>query len=201
MVPFYRNIARGFSYVIICLRIYTIFAGEKMKKAVLASIMVLLVFSVITQVMASTATVYPITGSYVGSALPAGHSLVNKGNVLIVTGAQGYGPVVGTLTGTMWFTLTGAIDLKTGVGSMHGKWMFIDNYGTFEGSWRADNHDVIYYEDGTGMGKGTGAYEGMVYRVERFWGYNLYLGGYVGPDGVQFEFEATILSPHGVPPY
>lgn len=199
IVLFYRNIARGFSYVIICLCVSSVIAGEKMKKAVLASTMALLVVSLITQVMASTATVFEVVGSYTGSATVPGEVWVTEDGILHVKGGEGFGPVSGDLPGEMWFSLSGAIDLNTGFGSMHGKWVFTDDHGTFEGSYRAENYGVVYYDDGSAGGKGTGGYEGMVYRVDPFWGYNLYLGGYTGEDGVYFEFVGRILSPHGEP--
>jgi len=101
----------------------------------------------------------------------------------------------------MWFSLNGAIDLNTGFGSMHGKWIFSNMHGRFDGSYRATNYGVVYYDDGSATGKGSEGYEGMVYRVDPFVGYNLYLGPPPYPEyGVYFDFVGRILSPHGVTP-
>jgi hypothetical protein len=163
-------------------------------KKVLILIMTLLAMFAVSPVMAP-ATKTPVTGFYIGSATRPGQSWITKDNILHIKNAEGFGPVIGDLPGDMWFTLSGAIDLNTGFGSMHGRWVFTDDSGTFEGSYRADNWGVVYYE-GSAIAQGTGGYEGQVYKVTSFWGFNLYLGGYEGPDGVQFDFVGTILDPH-----
>lgn len=159
--------------------------------------MALLVFSMITTAMAS-AIEFPVSGSFTGSPIAPGESWITEDGILHVKGAEGWGPTIGDLPGEMWFTLNVAIDLNTGFGAMHGKWVSTDDHGTFEGTWRTENWGVVYFE-GTAVGQGTGGYEGMIYKVTSFWGYNLYLGGYIGPDGVHFDFEGVILSPKGVP--
>lgn len=165
-------------------------------KKVLIPVLALLVFSMITTVMAR-AIQFPVSGSFLGSATVPGEVWITEDGILHVKGAEGVGPISGDLPGVMEFTLNAAVDLNTGVGSMHGKYVQSDDYGTFEGTWRTENWGVVYYE-GLGVAQGTGAYEGMIQHVA-FWGYNLYLGGYVGPDGVFFEYDGIILSPHGVP--
>jgi hypothetical protein len=165
-------------------------------KKILIPVMALLVFSMITTVMAPAIEI-PVSGFYIGSATWPGKSWMTKDGILHVKGAVGEGPISGDVPGTMVFTLNAEIDLNTGVGVMHGKYVSYHEYGDFEGTYRTENTGVVFYE-GTAIAKGTGAYEGMVMRTS-FWGYNLYLGGYIGPDGVYFDYEAIILSPHGEP--
>lgn len=164
-----------------------------MKKVVLMPLMALVVLLMITPVMAP-ATKTPASGSLTASGTAPGEARITKDGILHIKDAEGAGPVVGDLPGYMVFTFSAAVDLSTGLGSAHGKWVFSDDYGTFEGAWRVDVTGVVFI-DGSAIGQGTGAYEGMVFKVDSFWGYNLYLGGYTGPDGVHFDFVGTILSP------
>ena len=163
---------------------------------VLILVMALLVFSMITTVMAPAIRI-DVSGYYWGSAELPGESWITKDGILHVRGAVGVGPLSGDIPGIMTFTLNAEIDLNTGVGVMHGKYVSDHGDGNFEGTYRTENTGVVNYE-GTAIAQGTGAYEGMVMRTS-FWGYNLYLGGYTGPDGVYFDFVGTILSPHGEP--
>jgi len=166
-----------------------------MKKVVLMSAMALLVLCAIAPVMAP-ATTTPVSGSLTASVTVPGESWITGDGILHIKDAEGAGPVAGDLPGYMVFTFSAAVDLNTGLGSAHGKWLFSDDYGTFEGTWRVDVTGVVSI-DGSAIGQGTGAYEGMVFKVNSFWGYNLYLGGYTGPDGVYFDFVGTILSSKG----
>ena len=166
-----------------------------MKKVVLMLGTVLSVLWLVTPVVAP-ATKTPAWGSFTGSATVPGEMWITQDGVLHLKDAEGAGSVVGTLPGSMEFTQNVAIDLNTGLGSGHGRWVFSDDYGTFEGTWRVDHTDVVLFE-GSAVAQGTGAYEGMIYKVHHFWGYNLYLGGYTGPDGVYFDFIGTIISPRG----
>jgi hypothetical protein len=166
-------------------------------KRVLILVMALLVFSMITTAMASAIEI-PVSGSFTGSATAPGESWITNDNILQIKDAEGAGPSAGDLPGYMEFTLSGDVDLNTGLGSAHGKWVLSDDHGTIEGTWRVDVTSVVFIE-GSAVGKGTGDYMGMLFKVDSFWGYNLYLGGYEGPDGVHFDFLGTILSTKGEP--
>ncbi len=164
-----------------------------MKNVVLMLAMVLLVLCAIAPVMAS-ATKTSVSGSLTASATAPGETWITEEGVLHIKDAEGAGPTVGDLPGYMEFTFSAAVDLNTGLGSAHGKWVLQDYQGTMEGTWRVDVSGVVYIQ-GSAIGQGTGGYEGMVFKVDSFWGYNLYLGGYTGSDGVYFDFLGTILSP------
>lgn len=173
-------------------------------KKVLMLATALLALSMITTVI-SPATEYPDTG-YVEANATASPNLkikITKDLVLHIRGAEGAGPIFSDygFPGTFQMTLSADIDLNTGEGSMHGRWAVINEFGTFEGSFRTTNYGVVYYE-GTAVGQGTGGYEGMLL-TSSFSGYNLYLiGGPSDPNdpGVYFEYVNVILSPHGVAP-
>jgi len=187
-----------------------------MKKVVLMPVMALVVLLMITPVMAR-ATKFPAWGTFLGSAIvpPIPELWTSEEGVLQLRGAIGRGTFSGNiLSGIMEFTLNAAIDVNPesstfGEGTMHGKWVFSDDYGTFEGSWRTENWGGVYepygwmpgiYMEGGAVALGTGAYEGMV-MTGSFWGYNLYVGGLPlsVPDGVYFDYEGAIVSPQGVP--
>lgn len=167
-------------------------------KKVLVPVIALLALWMTTSVMAAPALKIPISGDFTASltAEPA-KEWITKGGILIIKGAQGEGPTTGDFNGIMAFTGMFAIDLKTGLGRGEGKWVSTDAYGTFEGTWITDVTGFIYV-DGSSVGQGTGAYEGMILK-NSFSGYNLYLGGYTGANGVYFEWAGTILSTKGTP--
>jgi hypothetical protein len=168
-------------------------------KKVLMLVIGILVLWMITPAMAPPVIEFPVSGYYWGSADPdaPGKLWITEDGILHIKGAVGEGPLSGDIPGTMMFTLNAEIDLNTGVGVMHGKYVAYAEYGDFEGTYRTENTGVVNYE-GTAVAQGTDAYEGMVMRTS-FWGYNLYLMGYTGPDGVYFDYEAIILSSHGEP--
>lgn len=164
-------------------------------KKVVVPVMALLALWMTTSVMAAPATRTPVSGSFTGSLTAPGKVWITEGGILHIKDAEGAGPVTGDLPGYMVFTGTFAISLNTGLGSGHGKWVSTDVHGTFEGSWRTDVTGFTNIE-GSSVGQGTGAYEGMILE-NSFSGYNWYLGGYPGPNGVHFDFVGTILSTKG----
>lgn len=165
-------------------------------KKVLMLATALLVLSVITPVMAP-ATKTPVAGYVIASATVPGEAWFTEGGIMFIEGAEAEGAAFGDMPGDFTFTMSAVLDLKTGNGFGSGTWVVTDDYGTFEGIWRTKFTDYVY-SDGTAEGYGTDAYEGMLF-ITSFEGYNLYMGGYTGDNGVYFDFEATILSPHGVP--
>jgi len=167
-------------------------------KKVLVPVLVLLALWMATSVMAAPALKIPVSGDFTGSlTAPPAKKWITNGGILIIKGAEGAGPLTGSFTGIMVFTGMFATDLNTGLGHGCGKWVSTDAYGTFEGTWITDVTGFVYV-DGSSVGQGTGDYEGMILK-NSFLGYNLYLGGYEGPDGVYFEWVGTILSTKGTP--
>ena len=173
-------------------------------KKVLIPVMALLMLWVITPVMAPSEKI-DNWGEFLGSATWPGEFWITNDLILHIKGAEGTGDVTGNLPGHMTFTLNAAIDVNPesptfGVGSMHGKYVYSDDYGnTFEGNWRTENWGVVNME-GTGVAHGTGDYEGMIQHVT-FSGWNMYLANPdYGPNGVYFDFDGIILSPHGTMP-
>jgi hypothetical protein len=167
-------------------------------KKVLIPVMALLVLFAVTPVMAP-ATKTPVSGSFLGSADPdvPGRVWTSEEGILQIRGAEGAGVTTGDIPGIMTFTLNAAIDMSTGEGRAWGTYVSTDDYGnTFEGIWLVSVTGYVNIE-GIGVGHGTGAYEGMLFKSS-FWGVNLYLGGLPPevPNGVWFDFVGIILSPH-----
>ncbi len=140
-------------------------------KKVMIPIIALLVLFAVTPVMAEPATKIPFTGWATigfGNVSP-GEEWTTEDGVYHVKGvvSQGdatvYSPL-GIMEATMIMVHDLAIDLNTGLGNCHGKFVIVvPGVGTFEGSEHG-SHTITtegHYISGGLVGKGTGYFDGV----------------------------------------
>jgi len=103
------------------------------------SVMVLLVLFVVTPVMAApaTKTLFTAEASFVPGSISTGKGWITKDGIQHVKGAISEGNITGDISGTMWLMSDETVDLNTGEGANHGKFVLTVDGGTFEGSFQS----------------------------------------------------------------
>lgn len=131
-----------------------------MKKA-LMPVMVLLVLFAVAPVMAApaTKTLFTAEASFIPGSISTGRGWITEDGIQHVKGAISEGTVTGGMSGTFWIMSDEVVDLNTGDGANHGKFVLTINGGTFEGSFQSIVY--MYTFSGTFVGHGTGVYEGQ----------------------------------------
>jgi len=133
------------------------------KKGILILIVGLLVLSVImAPAMAKTAaTKEPISFTIENmTAIPSGKIWLTNDNILQVKNVKQVGTVSGYFDGTMEVVFSQAINMTSGEGSGHGKFVIITDDGSIGGTFRIENWGPTF-SSGTFVGTdSTGIYEG-----------------------------------------
>jgi hypothetical protein len=123
--------------------------------------MALLVLLAVAPVMAP-ATKTPVTAHVVfitGNVSP-GKMWTTEDNILQVRESISTGNVTGDITGTVQFVMGQTLDMNTGLGVNHGKFVItVAGGGTYEGSFRSALVGLSF--TGTFVGQGTGPLEGQ----------------------------------------
>jgi len=162
------------------------------KKAVLLPLVALaLMLTVIPTTMAA-ATMTPLTGQMLITAVSPGKVWVTKDGIQQVKGSTSGGTITGTITGSVQITQYSTLNLKTGRGFFHGKIVITNPDGTFEGSF-VGVVTGYYNMTGRGVSQGTGAYEGQKAMT-------MFKGQMEMRDGVPtavIEVKGILLNPHG----
>lgn len=159
----------------------------------LALALVLLATPFLGSVMAAPAAKIPYTANVSLTITDPGESWTARGDILQVRGLIAVGTFnsadLGIVDATMWKTLDYTLNMNTGKGTMHGKFVLtVDGAGTFEGSFRDTITDSTHLA-GTVVGQGTGAFAG--WKTMGIW-YGDIIDG-----SVENVLEAIILSPKG----
>ena len=139
-------------------------------KKVRIPVIALLVLFAVTTVMAAPATKIPFTGwgTFVFGNVSPGEEWTTGDGVYHVKGvvSQGdayvYSPL-GVMEGTMIVVHDLTLDLNTGLGNCHGKFVItVPGVGTFEGSEHG-SHVITdaHYISGGLVAKGTGTFDGI----------------------------------------
>lgn len=168
---------------------------RKVKKVALVPVMALALLLMVTPVMARPTPTY-VEGEFFGIAVDPGTQWISEKGIVQIRDGVGTGTLTGDIPGMMTFTMNAAFDPTTGEGRAWGRFVSSDNYGnTFEGTWLMSVSYWGNYIAGRSVGRGTGAYEGMLLR-NAFWGYNAYFGlpVFPYPEGtpIYFHYEGTI---------
>ena len=135
-----------------------------MEKKVMIFISFLLALYAVTPVMATPATKIPYLAevSLTYGNISPGEQWITKGGILHVKGVICNGTFdsedLGIFGATMWKKIDYTLNLNTGKGTMHGKFVLtVEGAGTFEGSFR-DKITNSTHLSGTVEGQGTGAF-------------------------------------------
>jgi hypothetical protein len=169
---------------------------RKVKKVVLVPVMALALLLMATPVMAR-AIPTPVTGEYFGWLSDPGKQWISEEGIIQVRDGVGIGTLTGDIPGMMTFIFNAAFDPTTGEGRIWGKFVSSDNYGnTFKGTFVSSVSYWGNYIAGRSVGRGTGAFEGMLLR-NAFSGYNAYFGlpppPYPQGTPIYFRYEGTVL--------
>ena len=171
-------------------------------KKVMIPVIALLVLFAVTPVMAEPATKIPFTGwgTFVFGNVSPGEEWTTEDGVYHVKGvvSQGdatvYSPL-GVMEGTMIMVHSLALDLNTGQGDCHGKFIIaVPGVGTFEGSEHG-SHTITtegHYISGGFVGKGTGGFDGVKMKSS-YEGEILTVGTQQVVEG---DIEGTLLFPN-----
>ena len=164
-------------------------------KRILMFVIVLLALSVITPGIANAiATRTEVAGTMSMTATWPGDIYVLKSGIVRQVGAEASGPVTSTeLSGQIQIVLNAIFNLNTGEGIAFGSFTITNAAGTFEGMFRVRDTGYIHFT-GTLEGRGTGAYAGMMLKLQMT-GTDLYRGGYSGADGLSATFAGLMISP------
>ncbi len=171
-------------------------------RKVLMSAMLLLVLSVVIPVMATRATKIPFTSEAsvgFGNIYP-GKTWVTEDGIchfkgVISEGTAEVHSVFGDMSGTLMIIHDLVIDLNTGLGECHGKFVItVVGVGAFEGSEHG-THTITdhHYVSGNLVAKGTGMFEGLKMMAS-------YEGEVITVDTQQVmevTMTGTMLSPQG----
>ena len=168
-------------------------------KKVLIPVIALLVLFAVAPVIAAPATKTPFTAetSFIPGNISPGEVWITKDGIRHVKGAISEAPVTGDISGTMWLVSAETIDLNTGEGAVHGKFVLTVDGGTFEGSFQSVFTPLSPGQlriSGTFTGQGTGTYEGQKIMVSSEG--KLILPPPL-PPVVEILLEGIILSPKG----
>jgi len=158
-------------------------------KKVLMPVMALIVLFAIAPVMApATKTPFTAQATFISGNVSPGKMWTTKGNITHIKGSISSGNVTGGLSGTVLVVTDEALDLNTGMGVLHGKFVLTVVGGTFKGSFRGLVTGGIHLS-GTVVAQGTGAVEGKKL-----------MGSFEGEAilvKVTLMLEGMILSPKG----
>jgi len=162
-------------------------------KKVLIPVMALLVLFVVAPVMAAPATKTPFTATITLTFLPTENEWITEDGIYHVKEQVAKGAVTGDVSGDMLLVRHMTLDLNTGEGSCHGKFVVTVDGGTFEGSEQSTITNYAAGPDGisgTLVAHGTGMYKGLKMMGS-------FEGGLIGADTMQAILEGIILSPKG----
>jgi len=167
-------------------------------KKVLLPVMALLVLFAVAPAIATpaTKTLFTAEASFVPGNISQGEVWITQDGIRHVKGAISKAPVTGDISGTMWLVSAETIDLNTGEGSNHGRFVITVDGGTFEGSFQSaftllspGQLRIL----GTFVGQGTGTCEGQKIMASCE-------GKLILPPPlpvVEIELKGIILSPQG----
>jgi hypothetical protein len=134
----------------------------KIKLALIPLIALLILFAA-APAMAAPVTKTPVSSHVVfitGNVSP-GEMRTTEGNILQVRDSISAGNVTGDISGTVQFEMGQTLDLNTGLGVNHGKFVIsVAGGGTFEGTFRSMFTGLSF--TGTFIGQGTGPLEGKI---------------------------------------
>lgn len=130
-------------------------------KKVLMPILALLVLFAVTPAVAApaTKTLFTAEASFIPGSISPGKGWVTKGGIQHIKGATSEGTVTGDISGTMLLVSDETMNLNTGKGTNHGRFVLTVDGGTFEGSFQSIV--TLHVFSGTFIGHGTGTYEGQ----------------------------------------
>ena len=169
-------------------------------KRILMFVIVLLAISVATPGIANAmATRTEIEGTFSMTATWPGDIYVLKSGIMRQVRAEASGPVVSSdprLAGTLQIELYVIFNLNTGEGNGFGSCTISNAAGTFEGRFTVKDTDYILFE-GKIEGHGTGAYEGLLLKLEMT-GMDFYRDADPATNDIDATFTGYILSPDGV---
>ena len=134
-----------------------------MNKKVLMPVMALLVLFAVVPVMAAPAAKIQYTADVILEIISLDEDWTTEGDILHVKGLIANGTFVSSLgiSGVMWKKLDYTLNMITGKGTMHGKFVLtVDGMGTFEGSFRDKITDFTHLS-GTVVGQGTDGFAGL----------------------------------------
>lgn len=146
----------------------------------------------------AVATRAEVTATFEMTATWPGDIQITKSGILRQVGAEASGPTTSSdprLTGTLQIVLNAVFNLNTGKGNAFGSFMFLNAEGTFEGRYTVKDTDYVYFE-GRLEGHGTGAYEGLLLKLEMT-GLDWYRDADPETNGISAVSTGYILSPHG----
>jgi hypothetical protein len=174
--------------------------GEGFMKRVLMFVIVLLAISVMTSGIAyAPAEVTDVTGTFSMTATYPGEIKVAKSGIMLQRGALASGPIGGDdsrLSGQLQIVLNANFNTNTGEGVAFGSFIITNDAGTFEGRFTTKDSDYILF-DGKIEGHGTGAYRGLLLKLDMT-GIDTYRNGVEDiPESISATFTGYILSPHG----
>ncbi len=160
-------------------------------------VMALLMLFAVAPVMAApaTKTLFTAEARFVPGNISQGEVWITKDGIRHVKGAISEAPVTGDISGTMWLVSVETIDLNTGEGSNHGRFVTTVDGGTFEGSFQSAFTPLSPGQlriSGTFVGQGTGTYEGQ--KIMASSKGKLILSPQL-PPVVEIVLEGIILSP------
>ena len=163
-------------------------------RKILTPAIVLLAISIITPGIAYAAAIRTeVTGTYIMTATAPGDIFVLKSDIMRQAGAEASGPIVSSdprVTGTLAIVLYRVVNLNTGKGLGFGSFTVSNAQGTFEGRFTVKDTGFISFE-GAVEGRGTGAYEGLLVKLDMT-GTDLTLQG---GNSISASFTGSILSP------
>lgn len=169
-------------------------------KRILMFVIVLLAIAVVTPRIADAMAIRTeFTGTYSMTATWPGDIYVLKSGIVRQVGAEASGPIVSSdprLTGVLQIVLNGVFSVNTGEGVGFGSLTISNAAGTFEGRFTTKDTDHVYF-DGKVEGHGTGAYEGLLVKLDMA-GIDLYRDADPATNGISATFAGYISSAHGV---
>jgi len=162
-----------------------------LNKKIVIPVMALLVLFVVAPVMAAPATKTPFTAAITLTFLPTENQWITEDGIYHVKEQVAEGTVTGDVSGEMQLVRHMILDLNTGEGSCHGKFVVTVDGGTFEGSEQSEITNYAALPDGisgTLVAHGTGDYVGLKMMGS-------FEGGLIEENIVQATLEGIILSP------
>lgn len=162
-------------------------------KKILMPVIALLVLLVVVPVMAAPATKTLFTAESTMTFATPGKAWTTKHGIYHVRDQEATGTVTGDIEGDIFLVRHMILDLNTGKGSCHGKFVITVDGGTFEGSEQSKITNYALPPDGISgklVAHGTGDFEGLKVTAS-------FEGGLISADTIQLTFDGIILSPHG----
>jgi hypothetical protein len=163
------------------------------KKALMPAI-ALVALLIVVPVIAAPAAWIPYTADVRLEVTSPGKVWTTEGGILHVKGLIAEGSFdsadLGISDATMWKTIDYVLNMITGEGTMHGKFILtVDGMGTLEGSFR-DKITESTHLSGTVVGQGTGGFAG--WKTMGTW-----YGDIMGDGSIENVLEAKLLLPKG----